>query len=144
MLPKLLCEELCSLNPSVDRLAFSVFWHFNEQGEIMGQPRFARTIIRSCAKLSYDHAQAVIEGKTWEGLPPVQLDQVTPDLVKNDIMQLYEFSKILRRKRFENGSLTMNSIKLWFNLDSDGNPINSGIYELKAANRLIEEVIELT
>lgn len=26
MLPRLLCEELCSLNPGVDRLAFSCIW----------------------------------------------------------------------------------------------------------------------
>jgi exoribonuclease R len=34
MLPRPLCEELCSLNPGVDRLAFSVVWDMNEEGDI--------------------------------------------------------------------------------------------------------------
>ena len=30
MLPRLLCENLCSLNPGVERLAFSIFFQMNE------------------------------------------------------------------------------------------------------------------
>lgn len=56
MLPKILCEELCSLNPGVDRLTFSVVWKINDQGEIFDE-WFGRAIIRSCCKLSYEYAQ---------------------------------------------------------------------------------------
>ena len=38
MLPRLLCEELCSLNPDVDRLTFSVMWKMTEKGEVSGEP----------------------------------------------------------------------------------------------------------
>jgi DIS3-like exonuclease 2 len=34
MLPRLLCEHLCSLNPAVDRLTFSVIWKINSDGEV--------------------------------------------------------------------------------------------------------------
>lgn len=34
MLPRLLCEQLCSLNPDVERLAFSVVWKMNKRGEV--------------------------------------------------------------------------------------------------------------
>ena len=34
MLPRLLCEQLCSLNPDEDRLAFSVEWTISETGEV--------------------------------------------------------------------------------------------------------------
>ena len=34
MLPRLLCENFCSLNPDVPRLAFSVFVEINENAEI--------------------------------------------------------------------------------------------------------------
>jgi DIS3-like exonuclease 2 len=34
MLPRLLCEQLCSLNPDVDRLTFSVEWVITEEGEV--------------------------------------------------------------------------------------------------------------
>ena len=56
MLPPLLCEELCSLNPGVDRLAFSVVWEMSDEGDVLAQWA-GRTVIRSCAKLAYGHAQ---------------------------------------------------------------------------------------
>lgn len=47
MLPRLLCENLCSLNPGVERLAFSVFFNMRENGEILWDQnvRFGRSII---------------------------------------------------------------------------------------------------
>lgn len=60
MLPRLLCENLCSLNPGVDRLAFSVVWELTPEGEIKRQ-WFGRSVINSAGKLAYGHAQKVIE-----------------------------------------------------------------------------------
>ncbi len=56
MLPRLLCEELCSLNPFLDRLTFSVIWKVKANGDIIDE-WFGRTIINSAVKLSYEHAQ---------------------------------------------------------------------------------------
>ena len=56
MLPKLLCEKLCSLNPTVDRLAYSVFFRMHRTtGKLVEdfKPVFKRSIIRSCAKWDY-------------------------------------------------------------------------------------------
>jgi len=58
MLPRLLCENLCSLNPGVERLAFSCFFKIKENGELVSNiktdpPIIKKTIIKSCAKLSY-------------------------------------------------------------------------------------------
>jgi exoribonuclease R len=44
MLPRILCEELCSLNGGVDRLAFSCFFLMNEQGEILDVDRRLRAM----------------------------------------------------------------------------------------------------
>ena len=33
-LPRLLCEELCSLNPGLDRLTFSVIWKMKTNGDV--------------------------------------------------------------------------------------------------------------
>jgi protein SSD1 len=141
MLPRLLCEELCSLNPNVERFAFSVHWTIDAEANIIGEPRFAKSIIRSCAKLSYDHAQAVIDGESWDKLPAFEIGNgVSASQLEDDIKLLFKFSKLMRKRRFDNGSLTLNSIKLWFKLDEVGNPIDSGTYLLKDANRLIEEV----
>ncbi|KAI9202792.1 uncharacterized protein BJ171DRAFT_511967 [Polychytrium aggregatum] len=145
MLPRLLCEELCSLNPGVERLAFSVVWEMDRNGNIQGNPWFGRSIIKSCAKLSYDHAQAIIEGKDdWNGLPAVQISNgYTFGDLKHDILILYQISKELRKRRFEDGALAINSIKLWFALDEDQNPTDTGVYMIKEANKLIEEFMLL-
>jgi len=141
MLPRLLCEDLCSLNPDTDRLSFSVIWKINSDGIPIEEPWFGRTVINSKAKLSYEHAQALIEGKDWSDLPPVELaDGISMMDLRNDILCLHELGLKLRKRRFANGALTMNSIKLWFALNEQGNPVDVGVYQLKDSNRLIEEV----
>ena len=76
MLPRPLCENLCSLNPGEDRLTYTVEWTINEDGEIQSE-WFGRTVIRSCVKLAYEHAQSMIdcpERNDWttEELPSKQ------------------------------------------------------------------------
>lgn len=65
MLPRILCENLCSLNPQVERLAFSVFFYITRDGEVLWdrKPRVHKSIISSVAKLSYDIVNEMIEGK---------------------------------------------------------------------------------
>jgi DIS3-like exonuclease 2 len=59
MLPRLLCERLCSLNPNVDRLTYSIFYRLDlATGEIDKTfvPKIERSIINSCAKWNYELA----------------------------------------------------------------------------------------
>lgn len=56
MLPRLLCEELCSLNAGVDRLTFSVIFKMDDEGNVYDE-WFGRSVIRSRVKLTYEHAQ---------------------------------------------------------------------------------------
>lgn len=140
MLPSFLSEELCSLNPGVERLAFSVIWKLSPEAKIL-DTWFGRTVIKSCGKLSYSDAQSVIDG---DELPEdVKLDGQERADVQVDIKMLYELSKQLRDDRFKNGALFMGSIKLSFELDPDGQPIGVSVYEQKESNRLIEEFMLL-
>ena len=61
MLPSLLAEQLCSLNMGVERLAFSVVWTLDKEGNILTE-WFGRTVIRSCCRLSYEIAQMMLDG----------------------------------------------------------------------------------
>jgi DIS3-like exonuclease 2 len=57
MLPRLLCERLCSLNPQVDRLAYSVFFRMDRTTGALDRsfkPVIKRTVIRSVAKWNYE------------------------------------------------------------------------------------------
>lgn len=56
MLPRILCEDLCSLNPGVERLTFSVVWKMDDEANIL-EEWFGRSVICSCIKMAYEHAQ---------------------------------------------------------------------------------------
>jgi len=60
MLPSDLCEHLCSLNPGVERLTFSIVWTMDDEANILST-WFGRSVIKSCSKLSYEHAQVFRE-----------------------------------------------------------------------------------
>ncbi|KAL8188212.1 UNVERIFIED_CONTAM: DIS3-like exonuclease 2 [Gekko kuhli] len=114
MLPRLLCEELCSLNPMADRLSFSVIWKLTPEGKILDE-WFGRTVIRSCAKLSYDHAQSMIENPekafTAEELPPMS-PQHSINNVHQAVLNLHRIARQLRKQRFVDGALRLDQILL--------------------------------
>ena len=64
MLPEILCDNLCSLNPGVDRLAFSIFFKITKDGKRVDgdKPRIEKSVIRSTSKLSYEYAHKIITG----------------------------------------------------------------------------------
>lgn len=142
MLPQALCEELCSLNPAEDRLAFSVVWTLNEDARVL-DTWFGKTIIRSRAKLSYVNAQAVIEGRSLSNENVKFTEDVTADNIQNDILAFHALAQKMRERRFENGSLSIKSQKLVFDLDDQGTPIDSKVFEAREANKLIEEFMLL-
>ncbi|ORZ18488.1 hypothetical protein BCR42DRAFT_410935 [Absidia repens] len=140
MLPNPLCEDLCSLTPLEDKLAFSVIWKLDHDGNII-DTWFGRTVIRSCAKLAYDDVQSVID----QGHLPK--DTVITDYsegqVESNIMDLFKLSTAMRKRRYDGGALSMNSVKLSFTLNEDDEPIGVSVFEAKEANKLVEEFMLL-
>nr|XP_008997947.1 DIS3-like exonuclease 2 isoform X4 [Callithrix jacchus] len=146
MLPRLLCEELCSLNPMSDKLTFSVIWTLTPAGKILDE-WFGRTIIRSCTKLSYEHAQSMIESPT-EKIPVTELPPISPEHSSEEVHQavlnLHGIAKRLRQQRFEDGALRLDQLKLAFTLDHEtGLPQGCHIYEYRDSNKLVEEFMLL-
>ncbi|KAH3764141.1 mitotic control protein [Pelomyxa schiedti] len=152
MLPETLANNLCSLNPDEDRLAFSAIWVISPSGEIL-QEWFGRTIIRSCAKLSYDVAQDCIEGRVVNDWSTCHPDLVNPMLgpfgavsvehIVSDILNLNNLAMVLRKKRVENGCIEISHKKLWFKLDEKGQPVSAHHYLIKESNKLVEEFMLL-
>eukprot|EP00656_Telonema_subtile_P056005 TRINITY_DN8851_c0_g1_i1.p1 TRINITY_DN8851_c0_g1~~TRINITY_DN8851_c0_g1_i1.p1 ORF type:complete len:768 (+),score=128.12 TRINITY_DN8851_c0_g1_i1:115-2418(+) len=61
MLPRALCDNLCSLHGGVDRPSFSVVFTVSATtAELLSAPRFCMGQIRSVGKLSYELAQQLI------------------------------------------------------------------------------------
>lgn len=146
MLPRVLCEHLCSLNPGEDRLAFSVIWELAPNGKVIGE-WFGRTVIRSCVKLSYDHAQSMIENpnKEWskDEIPEITGGYSTRH-ISAVVNNLQSIAKHLRKKRFDDGALRLDQVKIAFHLNHEtGMPSGFFEYVIKDSNRLIEEFMLL-
>jgi len=65
MLPERISNDLCSLREKEDRPALACFMSFDKSGR-KTKHRFERIVMRSAAKLSYEEAQAAIDGRTNE------------------------------------------------------------------------------
>ncbi|XP_064142621.1 DIS3-like exonuclease 2 isoform X2 [Loxodonta africana] len=146
MLPRLLCEELCSLNPMTDKLTFSVIWTLTPEGKILSE-WFGRTIIRSCTKLSYEHAQSMIESPAQpvpeKALPPISPEHTSQE-VHQAVLNLHRIAKELRKQRFVGGALRLDQLKLAFTLDHEtGLPQGCHVYEYRDSNKLVEEFMLL-
>uniref|UniRef100_UPI0037E84806 DIS3-like exonuclease 2 isoform X2 n=1 Tax=Semicossyphus pulcher TaxID=241346 RepID=UPI0037E84806 len=146
MLPRLLCEQLCSLNPLTDRLTFSVIWKITPEGKILSE-WFGRSVIRSCVKLSYDHAQSMIEAPekmfSAEELPPMDPEHPV-DEIHQAVLNLHSIAKNLRAQRFSGGALRLDQLKLSFTLDKETMmPQGCYIYQYRDSNKLVEEFMLL-
>jgi ribonuclease R len=125
MLPEHLSNGVCSLNPGVDRLTHSAFVHFDKNG-VAKSARFARSVIRSAHRLTYKQAYAILKS------PP-------RDRLSERLHVAWELASLLRRKRFEHGSLDLDfpDVKVW--LDEGGKPVRLERVENDESHQLIEE-----
>jgi len=140
MLPPTLSEQLCSLVPGQDRLTFSVIFTIDKNAKVL-KKWFGKTVIRSTAKLAYQDAQDVIEGK---GLKNVDIcEGHNAAAVEEDIAVLERLAKLLRAARMDNGALALESLRPKFVLDDKGLPVDCGSEERVDANFLIEEFMLL-
>jgi VacB/RNase II family 3'-5' exoribonuclease len=147
MLPHILCENLCSLNPDIERYAFSITWELTPEGVIVEDSQWiGRTIIKSVAKLAYQHAQKVLENfeDGLEGLKHLVSKGTNPVDVAKDIVNLDSIAKHMRKRRFDNGALSFTRHKLRFIIDPDSRmPIDFNLDKQEDSNKLIEEFMLL-
>ena len=149
MLPRRLCEQLCSLQPGEPRLAFSVVWEVDEATGDIRDEWMGRSVIRSCGQLHYAHAQHVIELPPGRAAELPEGAELAPDSphsrrdVAEDIRALHGVAHKLRARRFAEGSLRLNNPKLSFRCDPHGHPLEAAVYVQREANELVEEFMLL-
>jgi ribonuclease R len=125
MLPERLSNGICSLKPDVERLTRSAFIEFTREGKIKSA-RFAHTVIRSAARLTYKQAYAIL-----------QKPQDSP--LSERLHTAWELASLLRKNRFKAGSLDLDfpEIKVW--LDDKGRPVRLEKVVNDISHQLIEE-----
>jgi len=128
MLPERLSNNICSLNPSEDKLTYSAVFELNDKSEVLNE-WFGRTIINSNRRFSYSEAQYVID--TGEGE------------MKDQILLLHRLAQQLRTKRFAFGAFSFERIEVQFDLDDEGRPLGVRFRDMGTANQMIEEFMLL-
>lgn len=112
MLPEQLSNGICSLRPDQDRLTFSVFLKIDSNGVVTGR-EFAKSIIRSCRRLTYGEALAFLEGRAQ---PAGKLDKGVAALLR----KLSNTAQKLRKRRFAAGALELDVPESEFEIGEDG------------------------
>ncbi|MFA7257399.1 MAG: ribonuclease R [Kiritimatiellales bacterium] len=133
MLPTELTTRICSLNPHVDRLAHTVEIFLDENGEMTGAESF-RSIIHSDARLTYEQAHDLFNGKPDHGVPS------NVAAVLSDLLPL---TRKIRARRFAAGALEINTPQIKCLMDKNGKVASIKKGEAKEAYQLIEECMLL-
>lgn len=128
MLPEHLSNGICSLRPDEDKLTFSCIFEMDADAKVI-RSQIARTVTRSNRRFTYDEAQAVIESGCGD--------------YTDEILTLNNMAQILRRRRFEEGSVEFDRAEVRFDIDETGHPTGTYFKESKEANKLIEEFMLL-
>ena len=101
MLPEILSNGLCSLNPDVDRLCMVCELGIDEQGKVV-RSRFYDAVMRSHARLTYTEvAKMLVDGDT------VLAEKYKP--VMPHLRELYALYKVMRVSREERGAMDFDT-----------------------------------
>jgi ribonuclease R len=131
MLPERLSSDLCSLREGKDRLALSVFVTLDAKG-VLHEYRFAASVIRSRARLSYEQVQRALDGAEPLAAP-----------LREPVEALMRLARMLRQRRFAVGALQIESSEVKAMLDPHGAPLALVRREHLESHELVEEFMLL-
>ncbi|MDR3315634.1 MAG: VacB/RNase II family 3'-5' exoribonuclease [Coriobacteriales bacterium] len=129
MLPPALSDDLCSLKPHEDRLAFTVDMLMRNDGSVESA-EFYPSIIHSSVRLSYDEVQELLGAKTSAAAAaaPAAL-----------IGALNKLTKKLARRREQRGAIDFEGTEAKVVLDESGHPVAVNLRTKTEATSLVEE-----
>ena len=133
MLPERISNDLCSLRPNEDRPALAVRMILGADGRKRAH-RFHRIMMRSAAKLSYEQAQAAIDGRS---------DETTGPLLETVLKPLYAAHAAIKIERERRDPLDLDLPERKLVLDREGRLADVRWPERLDAHRLIEEFMIL-
>jgi ribonuclease R len=128
MLPERLSNDLCSLKPDVDRLAYSVLMKMTSRGTVEDHT-IRKSVIRSRRRFAYEEVQEILTA--GKGEHAVML------------LPLFRLTQTLLKKRRQNGSIDFETSEAKFQFDETGMPSRIIRKERLDAHRLIEECMLL-
>lgn len=124
MLPELLSNGVCSLQPNVNRYAKSCFIRYNASGGVVGE-RFCRSVICSNKRLTYLEAQALIEGDLREAIKHARTEPKYPRELNRKLKLMDELAKTIRQRRLKQGMIVLGLPEVELVFDDTGRVIDA-------------------
>ena len=153
MLPERLCNDLCSLRPEEDRLAFTVDIELDAQGRVRAYEAYP-SVIRSRVRMDYGAADALLRedepdgaaldaaacGRAEAAVKAARANGVDLRAFLRNADALARARREIRRKR---GSIDFDTPEVHVLLDEAGIPVDIVTRERTAATSLVEEAMLL-
>ncbi|MBN2316255.1 MAG: ribonuclease R [Sedimentisphaerales bacterium] len=114
MLPEILSNGICSLQPDQERFVKSAYLTYDDQGNILSR-RFANSMIRSKQRLTYLQADRILKGHTKDAATEVI------ELLKN----METLSRAIERRRRKNGMLHLDLPEIELEFDESGRVVDA-------------------
>lgn len=130
MLPPILSNGLCSLNGGEDRLALTCEMTIDFNGEVIDR-KLHKSIINNDFAMTYKKVQAILDGDKE------LIEQYKK--VYQMILNAYDLSRILNKKREARGSINFETKECKIILDENGNVADIQPYPYLVSNSIIEE-----
>jgi ribonuclease R len=127
MLPETLSNGVCSLQPDQPRLAQSVFVTYDQAAKVR-ETRFARSVIQSRCRLTYEQASTVLAGH----------DSDLPTEVVDILRSAADMAERIRGSRMREGILVLTLPEVQIELDDDGNVVGASPADTSFSHTIIE------
>ena len=153
MLPERLCNDLCSLRPDEDRLAFTVDIELDAQGRVRMYEPYP-SVIRSRVRMDYGAADALLREGDPDGAAldaaACERAEAAVEAARANGVDLRAFlrnadalARARREIRRKRGSIDFDTPEVHVLLDEAGMPVDIVTRERMAATSLVEEAMLL-
>jgi ribonuclease R len=131
MLPERLSNGICSLNPRIERLTFSVEMEIDPKGRFVNRRAF-KSVIKTKERMTYTNVNAILTARTPE------LEERYGYLLP-DFERMHALYEVLRKRREARGSIDFDLPEAFVQLAESGQIEAIIASERNVAHRLIEE-----
>jgi ribonuclease R len=148
MLPERLSNGICSLNPQVERLTFSVDIEIDPRGRFVNRKPY-KSVIRTRERMTYTNVNAILVGMGLaepSGRPPHGVVVPSGEELRErygylypELERMYALYQVLRKRRDARGSIDFDLPEAEVMLDSTGVIEAIRPNERNDAHKLIEE-----
>lgn len=136
MLPKLLSNGICSLNPNEDRLAFTAWMRLSPEGDLLSY-RFEKSVIRSSLKGIYKEVNAVLDGSATNDIEEKYA------LLKDTLKEMEDLAKKRMKIRQQKGGFDLDTSESKIVVGADGITADIVRRERGFSEHMIEEFMLL-